>query len=86
MTYQITVSFTLVKRGRYTKCIAKGLYFPEIENAPIAKEELQAIAKKETEGIIRRHYKGSSVDGKMKVSVKQIQVNFIISKNSDGGV
>lgn len=78
MTYRITVTFSLKKGNKITKYKSCGLYLQRVDVEPLSKESLAERAKAETLEIVTKDYPGHMLASGLKVTIKQMHVNFVI--------
>lgn len=76
MVYKISVTFSLKTGNTVVRYKSDGLYIQGEE--PLSKELLIEQAKQKTLAIITRHYPSWYLNSGLKVSIKQIHVNFLI--------
>lgn len=78
MTYKITVTLSLQKGSKITKYKSTGLYIQRVDVEPLSKESLAERAKAETLEIVTKEYPGYRLASGLKVTIKQMHVNFVI--------
>ena len=70
--------FSLQKGNRTTKYKSCGLYLQRADVEPLSKESLAERAKAETLEILIKEYPGHRLASGLKVTFKQMHVNFVI--------
>ncbi|MDX9747429.1 MAG: hypothetical protein RBT57_02910 [Paludibacter sp.] len=78
MVYRITVAFNLKKGKDEYRYTATGLYFQCEEIKPLSKKELTELAKTKALDLAIKNYPKHRLTSEMKVTVKQMHVNFIL--------
>lgn len=81
MIYRITVAFNLKKGKEEYRYKAQGLYFQQKDGEPLNKQAIEESAKFKVWEALIQHYPTYSLTSTMKVTVKQMQINFFCDAN-----